>query len=176
MTISGIARSASMLRRKTGIRRGQRASPRVASKDSAMAASAPISVATAAMFTVSIRAGTWIPQKARQVRAVGPGLRQHLGREVEDLRQADQKSPALRSSAKRQPRGHEDDEKDQKDTAIHPLAADHVEIGLAGVRKIGTLTLFGSEGDIDHGAIRKKKPDPGDAGSGGWHGKAYMPS
>ena len=51
------ARRMSMIRRNSGMSRGQRASPRVESSEITMARSAPIRVETAAMFTVSSSAG-----------------------------------------------------------------------------------------------------------------------
>ena len=57
-TISGIARKASMLRRNRGLSMGQRARPRVASSANDTAINAPKRVDTAAMFSVSISAGT----------------------------------------------------------------------------------------------------------------------
>jgi hypothetical protein len=53
----------------------------------------------------------------------------------------------------------------KQDAAIHPLAADHVEIGFTGVGQIGALALLWSEGDIDHGIIRIwKSRTPGSRG------------
>ncbi len=156
------------------IRRGQRARPRVARSESAIAASAPIRVATAAMLIVSISAGVVVPQKAGQVRAVGPGFGQHFGRKVEDMRQAGPEIAGIAFLGQHPARSHQRDEEDQQDAAIHPLAADHLDIGLAVVREVGALSLFGTEGDIDHGIFGQKGRTPGSEGVR--PERVYMPS
>jgi hypothetical protein len=88
MTMSGKARITSSMRRNSPAMPGQRARPRVESSDSTAPPTPPISVATAAMFTVSIRAGRYF--------SISPGR-------AARSRQASSTTPAGKSRMREKP-------------------------------------------------------------------------
>ena len=103
MTISGIARITSMIRRKTGIRRGQRAMPRVDSIDRIAPPMAPIRVDTAAMLIVSIKAGKKVTRWPGSSPIFSEASAMTVRGKSSTLVQPSQNPPALRASATMKP-------------------------------------------------------------------------
>ena len=91
-----------------------------------------------------------LPHQPRQVGAVGPGLGQHLAREIVQPRQAFEEIARIAVLRHLKARGHHRDEDDQQQPAIKPTAPDRLHHRMAGRGRIGALARFGTEGDIHH--------------------------